>query len=100
MLAQGEESESPVYDYDEIIDRVDELDNAIRRVRHALHAFNARTVIPEEGVTIDEALIRLAQMNGKLRRLERLRAVEPKSAYRAATLATKASLSTNMQTST
>lgn len=78
VLAQGEESEPPVYDYDEIIDRVDELDNTIRRVRHALHAFNARTVIPEEGVSIDEALIRLAQMNGKLRRLERLRATEPK----------------------
>lgn len=44
VLAQGEESEPPVYDYDEIIDRVDELDNTIRRVRHALHAFNARTV--------------------------------------------------------
>lgn len=78
VLAQGEESEPPTYDYDEIIAHVDELDGAIRQVRHALHAFNARTVISEEGITVDEALIQLAQMNGKLRRLERLRAVEPK----------------------
>lgn len=78
VLAQGEEGEPPAYDYDETINRIDELDSAIRCVRHALHAFNARTVIPEEGITVDEALIRLAQMNGKLRRLERLRAIDPK----------------------
>ena len=78
VLAQGEESEPPTYDYDEIIKRVDELDEVIRHVRHALHAFNARTEIPEEGITIDEALILLAQMNGKLRRLERLRAIDSK----------------------
>lgn len=35
-------------------------------------------MIPEEGAIVDEALILLAQMNGKLRRLERLCAVEPK----------------------
>lgn len=78
ILAQGEEGEPPAYDYDEIVSRIDELDEAIRIARHALHAFNAQTVIPEEGVTVDEALIVLAQMNSKLRRLERLRSVEPK----------------------
>ena len=78
ILAQGEEGEPPAYDYDEIVSRIDELDEAILIVRHALHAFNAQTVIPEEGVTVDEALIVLAQMNSKLRRLERLRSVEPK----------------------
>lgn len=78
ILAQGEEGEPPAYDYDGIVSRIDELDEAIRIVRHALHAFNAQTVIPEEGVTVDEALIVLAQMNSKLRRLERLRSVEPK----------------------
>lgn len=75
ILAQGEEGEPPAYDYDGIVSRIDELDEAIRIVRHAL---NAQTVIPEEGVTVDEALIVLAQMNSKLRRLERLRSVEPK----------------------
>lgn len=78
VLAQGEEGEPPAYDYREIVDRVDELDEAIRCVRHALHVFNAHAVISEEGITVDEALIQLAQMSGKLRRLERLRAAEPK----------------------
>lgn len=78
VLAQGEEGEPPVYDYRATVERVDELDDTIRRVRHALHVFNAHTVISDEGITVDEALIQLAQMNGKLRRLERLREVEPK----------------------
>lgn len=78
VLAQGEEGEPPTYDYHEIVAHIDKLDEDIRRVRHALHAFNAHTLIPEEGITVDEALIQLAQMNGKLRRLERLRTVEPK----------------------
>ena len=78
VLAQGEESEPPAYDYAAIVERVDELDDVIRGVRHALHAFNAHTLIPEEGITVDEALIQLAQMNGKLRRLEQLRSIEPK----------------------
>lgn len=78
VLAQGEECEPPSYDYREIVTQIDELDEDIRRVRHALHVFNAHTLIPEEGITVDEALIQLAQMNGKLHRLERLCAVEPK----------------------
>ena len=78
VLAQGEECDPPTYDYRETVERIDELDRTIRRVRHALHLFNAQTVIPEEDITVDEALIQLAQMNGKLRRLERLREIEPK----------------------
>ena len=79
VLAQGEECDPPAYDYREIVERIDELDETIRRIRHALHLFNAQTVIPDEGITVDEALIKLAQMNSNLRRLERLREVEPKT---------------------
>ena len=78
VLAQGEECDPPTYDYRETVGRIDELDETIRRIRHALHLFNAQTVIPDVGITVDEALIKLAQMNSKLRRLERLREVEPK----------------------
>lgn len=79
VLAQGEECDPPAYDYRETVERIDELDETIRRIRHALHLFNAQTVIPDEDITVDEALIKLAQMNSKLRRLERLREIEPKT---------------------
>ena len=46
--------------------------------QRALHTFNRCAVTSEEGITIDEALILLAQMRERLRRLEPLRAIEPK----------------------
>ncbi len=79
VLAQGEECDPPAYDYRETVERIDGLDETIRRIRHALHLFNAQAMIPDEGITVDEALIKLAQMNSKLRRLERLREIEPKT---------------------
>lgn len=67
----------PTYDYRETVRCIDELDETICHIRHALHLFNAQMMIPDEGTTVDEALIQLAQMNGRLRRLERLRDIEP-----------------------
>ncbi|WP_144744398.1 hypothetical protein [Enorma burkinafasonensis] len=78
VLAQGEEEMPPEYDYERTFAEVDEIDRKVRLVRHALHAFNAVTLIPEEGMTIDEALVLMAQLNNKLRRLDALRSHEPK----------------------
>ena len=78
VLSQGEEGLPPEYDYEQTFTLVDEIDGKVRAVRHALHAFNATTVIPEEGITIDEALVLMAQLNNKLARLERLRSHEAK----------------------
>ena len=78
ILSQGEEALPPEYDYEKTFALVDEIDCKVRAVRHALHAFNATTIIPEEGITIDEALVLMAQLNNKLSRLERLRSNEAK----------------------
>lgn len=78
VLAQGEEELPPEYDYEQSFAQVDEIDHKVRQVRHALHAFNAVTLIPEEGITIDEALVLMAQLNNKLRRLDMLRSNQAK----------------------
>lgn len=76
-LALGEEEIRPAYDYARMQEQVDALDGKIRRVRHALHLFNARTELPC-GMTIDEALIALAQLSRKRERLAVLRARQPR----------------------
>lgn len=78
VLAKGEEEEPPAYDYAATRASVAEIDRKVRVVRHALHAFNARTVLPEAGITIDEALVELAQLGNLKSRLCGLRAVQPK----------------------
>lgn len=78
ILAQGEDEVPPEYDYEGMFAEVDEIDRKVRLIRHAQHAFNATTVIPEEGITIDEALILMAQLNNKLNRLETMRTRDAK----------------------
>ena len=53
VLAAGEKEEPPEYDYDAVRKRVRELDNAVRALRCALHAFNISTILPESGISID-----------------------------------------------
>ena len=65
VRAQGETEEPPEYDYAATRAAVDQIDEKVRRIRHAQHAFNATTEVPGEGMTVDEALVALAQMNAK-----------------------------------
>lgn len=43
-----------------------------------LHRFNMQTILPERGITIDEALILLAQLSGRKERLNGLASRQPK----------------------
>lgn len=78
VLAQDEEAEPPAYDYAATRGRVHEIDERVRRIRHALHEFNMRTTLSESGMTIDEALIVMAQMSNECRRLDRMREILPR----------------------
>lgn len=78
QLAPGEEAEPPEYDYGATRSAIMEIDDRMRAVRHALHVFNANEVLPESGVTIDEALILLAQLGGEKSRLSAMRSRQPK----------------------
>ncbi len=78
VRAVGEDVEPPSYSYDETRQAVEVIDNRMLKIRHAIHAFNARTTLPEYDMTIDEALVRMAQLNVKRRRLASLRNRNPK----------------------
>lgn len=78
QLAPGEEADPPEYDYEAMRREIAEIDDRMRAVRHALHVFNANEVLPESGITIDEALILLAQLGGEKNRLSVMRSRQPK----------------------
>ncbi len=75
----NEEPEAPAYDYRATRDEVAAIDAEVLAVRHALHLFNNSAVLPTCGLTIDEALIKLAMMNKELAILGQMRGVPAKS---------------------
>ena len=77
VLAEGEAAEPPAYDYGAVREKVAQIDGQARAIRHALHRFNMKTVLPERGITIDEALILLAQLSGRKDRLNSLASRQP-----------------------
>jgi len=86
VLAEDEKDEIPEYDFNETNRSVDEIDGKIRKLKHALNVFNATTVLPI-GITIDQALVEMAQLNRKLPRLDNMRRAKKKtrlSGYNAA----------------
>lgn len=78
VQAQDEEPDPPAYDYGETRRSIDEIDRQVRLVRHALHRFNMETRLEGSDMTIDEALIAMAQLSAKRRRLDTLRSTLPK----------------------
>ena len=78
VLAQDEKEDIPEYDFKVSNKEVDEIDTKIRTLKHALNVFNTTTVLPV-GITIDEALVEMAQLNNKLYRLDNMRKAKDKT---------------------
>lgn len=80
LAAIGEDVESvrPDYDYAAVQASIIELENKIRRAKHALNVFNATTVIPEFDMTIDMMLIYLPQLTHRKAKLSRMKDALPK----------------------
>lgn len=72
-MVEGEDIEPDAYSYEETSQKLDEIDNKIRALRHAIHASNMNTLLPDFGITIDEALVLMAQLTQKSHRLDTLR---------------------------
>lgn len=73
VLAIDEQEEPPVYSYNATRAQIDEIDAQVLKIRHALHVFNMNTVLPVSKLTIDECLIRMAQMSQEANRLSWMR---------------------------
>ena len=78
VLSVDEEEEPPAYDYAAVRASVADLDAKVRTLRCALHAFNVATILPESGISIDEALVLMAQLSNERSRLAALRSTLPK----------------------
>lgn len=78
VLAQDEKQDIPEYDFKQCNQEVDEIDLKIRTLKHALNVFNTTTVLPI-GITIDEALVEMAQLNNKIYRLDNMRKAKNKN---------------------
>ena len=78
--AMGEDVESvrPAYDYSDTQKKLAELEQRIRKVKHAINVFNATHVIPDFGMTIDEMLVYIPQLTQRKNKLADMKARLPK----------------------
>lgn len=68
----------PAYSYEETAARYGELEEKIRKIKHALNVFNATTVPEGTGMTIDEILVFLPQATERLSMLTAMLSRPPK----------------------
>ncbi|MCH5350511.1 MAG: hypothetical protein J1F39_00890 [Clostridiales bacterium] len=73
------ESVRPKYDFAESQKEIERLQKEIRKVKHAINVFNTTTVIPELGMTIDEALVFMPQLSSQKVKLSSMRSRQAKT---------------------
>ena len=69
---EGEKKVLTNYEYDATRKSVADIDERIRKIKHALAVCNCTAVVDDFGITIGEALVYLAQLNAEYRQLEML----------------------------
>lgn len=79
--AVGEDVEDvrPEYSYINTQAAIDALEKKIRKVKHAINVFNTTTVLPELGITIDEALILIPQLTKRRNKLNEMKSRLPRT---------------------
>ena len=80
VAAVGEDVETarPEYDFEATQRRLAELEEKVRKVKHAINAFNLRTTVPGFEMTVDQMLVYIPQLSEKKRRLANLANKLPK----------------------
>lgn len=79
VLAEEEKEEPPHYDYEATQHKIDAIDTKIRIIKHAVNTFNIHTILDGLDITIDQALVEMAQLNRKKHRLDTMRKRLPKT---------------------
>ena len=71
LVSVGEDVESvrPEYDYRAVRAQLDELEEKIRRVKHAINTFNLTHVVPGFDMTVDQMLVYIPQLNTRKAKL-------------------------------
>lgn len=70
---EGAAPNIPEYDYSEVQSQINRIDDTIAKMKHALNVFNVSTTIKDSDLTIDEALVRMAQLNNRKNKLDEMR---------------------------
>lgn len=81
LAASNEEPVIPAYDYETVSATLAEIDRKAARIKHAINLYNTTTVLElEDGtaMTIDEALVVMAQLNSRKSKLDTMRKRLPK----------------------
>ena len=72
------ESARPEYDYAGTQKLLAQLEEKVRKVKHAINCFNIGTVIPEFNMTVDELLVYIPQLSERKRKLTEMASFLPK----------------------
>lgn len=80
VAAVDEEPVIPEYDYADVASKIDDIDAKVVKIKHALNVTNATSKVSVNGVemTIDEILVRMAQLHRRKAVLDNMRKEEPK----------------------
>ena len=78
----GQEAVVPEYSFMEMGTKISDLNNKVLVLKHAVNRFNTETMLPELGITIDEALVRMAQLNKLKQRYQQMRNMPEKKLAR------------------
>ena len=63
-VSEGDPEElRPDFDFSATVDAIRSIDDRIRKIKHARNVFNTTTLLPEENITVDEALVLMATLN-------------------------------------
>ena len=77
-LGEDVESVRPEYDYESVQKALDELDRKIRILKHAINCFNTTQMVGDTGMTIDQVLVYIPQLNAKRDKLYQMQSRLPK----------------------
>lgn len=81
VAALDEEPVIPEYDYKAVADTIEEIDEKIVRIKHAINVVNTTNEIQvgNKKMSIDTILVRMAQLNKRKAVLDRMRKLQPKT---------------------
>ena len=76
-IQENVEDVRPSYDFKNTQEELAQLEEKIRRIKHAINGFNLTQEVPEFGMTIDQMLIYIPQLSARKKKLDRMRSRLP-----------------------
>ncbi len=73
VVTEGADAIIPAYDYHKTAQELEQVEAQVRKIKHALNVFNSTTVLAGLDITIDEALVKMAQLNQRKATLDMMR---------------------------